>query len=257
MLALLVGCARGPARPDEPPTGPRGRKEVIQAVLPSNVRVAVLEAGEAVRLASGVVLRSGASTAWVITNAHVAAHALRGRALEVWVGPEGEEVRHPARVVALGEEPDMDLAVLEVEGLSAPAARLADEDIEVGDDLVAVAAPYGRGLSVSTGIVSQFGRDAKKGWRLKTDAPIGYGASGGGLFRASDGALLGVVEGYRTARLELPAGDRSLSFEVPMPGETFAAPAPKIRAFVRQHGLGHLLDDTATAARWTHAETAP
>lgn len=209
----------------------------------------MLEDGEPVRLASGVVLRTTAKAAWVMTNAHVAANTKEGRDLEVWVGPEGEEIRHPARVVAMGQEPDMDLAVLEVEGLSAPAVRLADEDIDVGEDLFAVAAPYGRDLSVSTGIVSQFGRDARKGWRLKTDAPIGYGASGGGLFRVSDGKLLGLVEGYRTAKLSFPVGERSLSFDVPMPGETFAAPAPKIRTFLHENGLSHLLDDAATASR--------
>lgn len=251
VLSLFaLSCAKGQARPQEP--SPRlERKEVIQAILPSNVRVAVLEGEKPIRLASGVVLRAEPKTAWVMTNAHVAANVEEGegRRLEIWVGDEGEEERFPARLVALGEAPDLDLAVLEVEGLSAPAVRLADEDIEVGEDLVAVSAPYGRGLSVSTGIVSQFGRDARKGWRLKTDAPIGYGASGGGLFRASDGALVALVEGYRTAKVSFPMGARNLSFDIPMPGETFGVPAPKIRGFLKEKGLSHLLEETATASR--------
>lgn len=255
-ILVAVSCAKGAGRPDAETLSPHpSRKEVIQSILRSNVRVAVVEGERPIRLASGVVLHAeesgGSKSAWVMTNAHVAANVREGEArrIEVWIGPEGSEERHPAEVVALGRAPDLDLAVLRVEGLWAPAARLADEDIEVGEDLVAVSAPYGRDLSVSTGIVSQFGRHPREGWRLKTDAPIGYGASGGGLFRVSDGKLVALVEGYRTAKLSFPVGEQSYSFDVPMPGETFAAPAPKIRAFLHEQGLSHLLSDAATASR--------
>jgi S1-C subfamily serine protease len=255
-ILVAVACAKGVGRPHAETVSPRAsRKEVIQSILRSNVRVAVVEGERPIRLASGVVLHAeksgGSKAAWVMTNAHVAENVRKGEArwVEVWIGPEGREERHPAEVVALGRAPEVDLAVLKVEGLWAPAVRLADEDIEVGEDLVAVSAPYGRDLSVSTGIVSQFGRHPQEGWRLKTDAPIGYGASGGGLFRVSDGKLLALVEGYRTAKLSFPVGEGSVSFDVPMPGETFAAPAPKIRAFLHEQGLAHLLSDAATASR--------
>ena len=253
-ILASVACAKSAARPDVPPA-PLGRKALVQAVLRSSVRVAVVEGERPAVLASGVVLRAeearGAPVAWVMTNAHVVENlGGEGRRLEVWVGPEGREERHPAEVVAAGKPAESDLAVLRVEGLWAPSVRLAGEDIEVGEDLVAVSAPFGRDLSVSTGIVSQYGFHPKEGWRLKTDAPIGYGASGGGLFRVSDGKLVALIEGYRTARLRFELDDRrSVSFDVPMPGETFAAPAPEIREFLRTAGLAHLLEETATASR--------
>jgi len=255
-VSLLAGggCAKSAARPDRP-AAPPSRKELVQAVLKSSVRVAVLEGERPIRLAAGIVVgveeADGRPVAWVMTNAHVVENLRQGegRRMEIWVGPEGGETRHPAEVVAAGMPAEVDLAVLRVTGLRAPPVRLAGEDIEVGEDLVAVSAPFGRELSVSTGIVSQYGFHPKEGWRLKTDAPIGYGASGGGLFRTSDGKLLALIEGYRTARLSFDVDGRSVSFDVPMPGETFAAPAPKIRAFLRDVGLAHLLDDSATASR--------
>lgn len=247
---VALACAQGRAGSSAEFQPRFERKEVIQSILPSNVRVAVLEGETPIRLASGVVLRSERSAAWVLTNAHVVENLQggEGRRLEVWTGPEGREERFFARAVALGKVPEEDLAVLEVPGLSAAPARLASEEIEVGEDLVAVSAPYGRDISVSTGIVSQLAQDDRLGWRLKTDAPIGYGASGGGLFRASDGALLGLVEGYRTAKVSFPMGEDRLSFDIPMPGETFAAPAPKIRAFLHEKGLSHLLEGSAATA---------
>lgn len=260
--SLSLGCATSgvaPAgRPDGPPApqargGKPHRKQMIQSILPSNVRVAVVEGGQAIRAASGVVIAAthGAEpVTWVITNAHVAVNLLQGsaRTLEVWVGAEGEEARHPARLVALGDVPESDLAVLEVVGLASQPVELADDGIEVGEDVVAVGAPYGKGISVSTGIVSQVGKRGGADWTLKTDAPIGYGASGGGIFRVSDGKLLAVVEGYRTAKVSFPLADRSYSFDVPMPGETFAAPVGKIRAFLHEEGLAHLAPGGATVA---------
>lgn len=267
--SLSLGCASSSVRPEPQadsgaePLGRTvpGRKQVIQAILPSNVRVAVVEEGRPIRAASGVVIAStpeagaegapvGRPTSWVMTNAHVAVNVLHGegRILEVWVGPEGEEEKHVARLVALGDVPDTDLAVLEVPGLASRPVELATDDIEVGEDVVAVGAPYGKGISVSTGIVSQVRRQDGSDWSLKTDAPIGYGASGGGIFRVSDGRLLAVVEGYRTAKVSFPVEERSYSFDIPMPGETFAAPVGKIRAFLQEEGLTHLVTGGATVA---------
>ena len=76
---------------------------------------------------------------------------------------------------------------------------------------------------------------------MKTDAPIGYGASGGGVFALPSGRLVGLVEGYRTAKVAFGGLTRDdFSFDVPMPGETFLAPPAKIRAFVLRAGLGAL-----------------
>ena len=148
-------------------------------------------------------------------------------------------------MVAEGKVPDDDLALLAVEGEALqPAALAAGDQVEVGDDVVVVGAPYGRSLSVSAGIVSQLEvdeQDARVQKSMKTDAPIGYGASGGGVFEVPSGRLVGLVEGYRTAKVAFGGISKDdFSFDVPMPGETFLSPPTRIRAFLMQSGIGRL-----------------
>jgi hypothetical protein len=61
------------------------------------------------------------------------------------------------------------------------------------------------------------------------------------------GKLVGLVEGYRTARVSIP-GSEKYSFDVPMPGETFLAPPGKIRSFVARSGIGALAGVKGTPA---------
>jgi serine protease Do len=234
---------------------PRSRGQVIKDVLPSNVRIAVSVGGQPARSATGVVFATRSNedgpVSWVLTNAHVVGDdAPQETGIEVLVDERAKTTRFPATVVTKGQVPDMDLAVLEVRGLRAQPAQLADDaDIELGDDIIVVGAPFGKGLSISSGIVSQLEwNDGGAPRSFKTDAPIGYGASGGGIYRVPDGHLLALVEGYRTAKVSFPVAKRNYSFDVPMPGETFAAPVAKIRGFLRGAGLGPLLGGT-TAAR--------
>ena len=112
--------------------------------------------------------------------------------------------------------------------------------------VVVIGAPYGKSLSVSSGIVSQLELDESSPRplqsRMKTDAPIGYGASGGGVFKVPSGRLVGLVEGYRTARVAFGGlNSDDFSFDIPMPGETFLAPPGKIRAFLAGTPAGKLL----------------
>jgi serine protease Do len=80
---------------------------------------------------------------------------------------------------------------------------------------------------------------------LKTDAPVGYGASGGGVFSASTGRLLAIIEGYRTAKIGFALEQQDYSFDVPMPGETFAAPTAKVRFFLKKNGFDRFVARTA------------
>jgi len=149
------------------------------------------------------------------------------------------------RVIAEGKVPDEDLALLAVYGEAlSPVPIAAEENVDVGDDVVVVGAPYGRALSVSSGIVSQLEvdeQDPKVQRSMKTDAPIGYGASGGGVFEVPSGRLVGLVEGYRTAKVAFGGLSKDdFSFDVPMPGETFLAPPSKIRGFILRSGIGKL-----------------
>jgi S1-C subfamily serine protease len=236
--------------------GPNARAATIQKVFPSAVRLQVLAAGEVVRSASGIAFARRGGRTYVLTNAHVVDRSSAWKApVEFKVIPSaGSAVA--ARVVATGRIPDVDLAVLELPGEFAITALAPDDALELGDDLVVIGAPFGKGLSVAAGIVSQIEyehvenagvRPAPSG--LKTDAAIGYGSSGGGVFDVGEARLVGVVEGYRTARVAFGKDAEQYAFDVPMPGETFVAPAAKIRRFLRDSGLADLAPEPAPAAR--------
>lgn len=230
------------------------RREVIRGVIPHNVRVFVYEGNKARRTASGVVLavtqEGKAPRAYVITNAHVVdPKGLNAPRYAVVVDRRAESTEFDAKLAATGAVPDMDLGLLTVDGLSLPSAELAAADeLELGEEVMVAAAPYGRPISLSGGIVSHLDWDKQTAQPkiLKTDAAIGYGASGGGIYSLTTGRLLAIVEGYRTAKVSFAVSQENFSFDVPMPGETFAAPTPKIRAFLDRHGFGWILDARPT-----------
>ncbi|MFY3746647.1 trypsin-like peptidase domain-containing protein [Anaeromyxobacter sp. Red801] len=231
------------------------RAETVHKVFPSAVRLQIVAGGNVVRSASGIAFAHDGGRTYVLTNAHVVEPARE------W--PEGAELRVlpsdgsagvAARVVARGRVPEADLAVLEV-AAKLPVTPLAGDDLlELGDDLVVIGAPFGKGLSVAAGIVSQVEYELaenaaapRRARALKTDAAIGYGSSGGGVFDVPGGQLIGLVEGYRTARVAFGKDEEQYAFDVPMPGETFVAPAAKIRRFLVEKGLGRLAPPEAVA----------
>jgi serine protease Do len=221
------------------------KSRVVQKALRQSVRVEVQVAGKVVRAASGVVVATDEDGSYVLTNQHVIQReGLRGSANFVVVIERPKFHRLEARILAEGEVPDEDLALLGVSEQLTPVSLAGEDDVQVGDDVVVVGAPYGRSLSVSSGIVSQLELDegdsrVQRG--MKTDAPIGYGASGGGVFGIPSGKLVGLVEGYRTAKVAFGGvAGNDYSFDVPMPGETFLAPPSKLRSFLARAGLAKL-----------------
>jgi S1-C subfamily serine protease len=222
----------------------------MRQILRHNVRVLLYDGKETKKTASGVVvgteMTGGGAISYVMTNAH----ALDTRELtdpsvriaidRPWEGGAVEPVELPAEPVAMGEVPGMDLALLRIRGIRLEPAELAAADELVpGDSVVVAAAPFGRAISVSGGLISAIEWDRASGvaQTLKTDAPIGYGASGGGVYSLETGRLVAIVEGYRTARVGFAVQQEQFSFDVPMPGETFAAPSTKVRAFLEQKGF--------------------
>ncbi len=240
------------------------RKELVKRILPHNVRLAIHEGGKARRTASGVVIGNEKTAeglvSYVLTNAHaVEMGDLKEPRLVVIVDDRADSTEYGAQVVATGVVPDMDLALVKVPGLPLEPARLAaDTELELGDDVVVAASPFGRALSLSGGMVSQleWDKQTKKPLMLKTDAAIGYGASGGGIFSLESGKLLAIVEGYRTAKVGFAVAEQNFSFDVPMPGETFAAPSSKVRQFLQQKGFARLLGGTATGSGTDGSQTA-
>jgi S1-C subfamily serine protease len=236
------------------------KSKVVHKALRQSVRVEVLVHGKVQRAASGVVVAAEDGTSWVLTNQHVIQReGLSGAASFEVVIERPRLHRVKARVFAEGKVPDEDLALLVVQGEPlAPVQIATGEQVDVGDDVVVIGAPYGRARSVSSGIVSQLetdDQDPRIQRSMKTDAPIGYGASGGGVFDAVTGRLVGLVEGYRTAKVAFGGLTKDeFSFDVPMPGETFLSPPTKIRSFLVRAGIGKMagLRETPAMGGATH-----
>lgn len=232
---------------------PSSRRETVRRILPRNVRLLISDGDTVRRTASGVSVGNEIGPegplSYILTNAHaVSTEGLAQPKLEVLVEGSGKAKRYTAQAVASGKAPHMDLALLKIDGVALPAAQLANEDeLEVGDDVIVAAAPYGKSISISGGMISHLERDPESAEPigLKTDAPIGYGASGGGIYLVSSGKLAALVEGYRTAKIGFAVADQPYSFDVPMPGETFAAPSTKVRAFLKAKGYEHILSGGA------------
>jgi hypothetical protein len=88
-------------------------------------------------------------------------------------------------------------------------------------------------------ISASAGDAAVEGPARMVDASVSYGASGGGVFDAPSGALVGIVESYRTARVTT---GESRTIDVPIPGETTLISVESVVQFARAAGLEALLD---------------
>jgi S1-C subfamily serine protease len=155
---------------------------------------------------------------YIVTNNHVVAQASR---IEV-VFSDGS--RQTAAVV--GADAENDLAMLQVAELPAGVTALplaAEDDLQVGQFVVAIGSPFGEQGSMSFGIVSglerslesaQAGAFASSGAALtgliQTDAPINPGNSGGPLLNL-DGEVVGI-----TTAIESTTGTSSgVGFAIP------------------------------------------
>ncbi|PWU25041.1 MAG: hypothetical protein C5B48_03290 [Candidatus Rokuibacteriota bacterium] len=233
LLSLAVfGCAPASSVPE--------RSDVIRRILPSAVQLRAEREGGARRAASGVVLASElpSKRCWILTARHFLDTTTRQ---EIYVATPTRKGRVKAVVTAVS--PDVDLAVIEVEGLSLPPVKLKPV-VRLGDEVWVAAFPWGRQLTVVSGVVSQLraeeGELAVEGTIRMVDASVSYGASGGGVFDAETGALVGIVEGYRTANVSMPeTPDRVL--QLPVAGETTVISARAIMDFLTAAGLADLM----------------
>jgi S1-C subfamily serine protease len=129
----------------------------------------------------------------VLTNAHVVAGAVGGRA----VFSDGSETT----VDVVGADPLSDLAVVRARGATPPPALLGDAaGLQVGQLVVAVGNPLGLAGSVTAGVVSALGRSlpTRDGRTarvvedvIQTDAALNPGNSGGAL-ADSAGRVVGI-----------------------------------------------------------------
>ena len=162
---------------------------------------------------SGVVIEL-AGKSYVLTSRHVIAGAV----------PSGIKINladgrrtYPERV---WEDRETDVAVMSVSGSGLVSARLGNsDDMEIGDFVVAVGAPFGLAHSVTYGIISAKGRrnlelddpGIKLQEFLQTDAAINPGNSGGPLVN-----LRGEIIGINTCIASSSGGNEGIGFAVPI-----------------------------------------
>jgi len=163
-------------------------KQVVQRVLPSVVRLTVLNKdGVAVVQGSGIVVGDDliATNLHVVDGGHaVTANFENGRSEEVF------------GVVAVDYEHDLVLVRAFTHGVR--SLQLNDDTrAQIGDSVLAVGSPEGLGGSVSTGIVS--GMRLYNGSKvIQTTAPISHGSSGGGLVDMQ-GRIIGITSFFVSA----------------------------------------------------------
>ena len=232
-LALTaVSCSSMPLKNDGP--------ELISRILASTVQLRSEREGGARRAASGVCVATdpGSRRAWILTVRHFLGPS---KPQEVSVRRPGETRELPAIVFAVSdEELGLDIAIVEVQDTGLVPVRLKRAPSNLGDGALVVSFPWGGRLTVVRGIVSQLvsipGESLVTGAARMVDAHVSYGSSGGGVFDARTGELIGIVETYRTAKITIPElKDRSI--EIPVPGETVLVPAEALLQFVRDFGL--------------------
>ena len=156
-------------------------------------------------LGSGVIV---SPSGYILTNNHVIEEA-----------DEIEVILNDSRRVAakvIGTDPDSDLAVLKIELDKLPTIVLGNSDnLQVGDQVLAIGNPFGVGQTVTSGIVSALGRN-QLGINtfenfIQTDAAINPGNSGGALVD-TNGNLLGI----NTAIYSRSGGSMGIGFAIPV-----------------------------------------
>ncbi|MBP2672224.1 MAG: peptidase and chymotrypsin/Hap [candidate division NC10 bacterium] len=234
VLALGTGCALQTVFQPS-------RAEVIEQIVPSAVQIVLERDGERFRSGSGVAIAARPSAqgveCFVLTSGHTLSRRSETDRVFVLFGRHRSTgTKVAATIVAHGETENggIDLAVLRARADECAPAHFGSPP-RLGDPIWVVAYPWGRNMTLVGGIVSQINADPPgdraTAPRFIVDASVSYGSSGGGVYDA-DGRLVGVVEGYRTARVTFEGDAPRQSITVPVPGETYVVPLADIRRFL-------------------------
>ena len=170
------------------------------------LRLAIPRDRIAQSLGSGVILRSDGL---IVTNHHVIKDADQ---ITVVLGDRRE---FPAKVLLSDEHIDLAVLKIDVKDEKLPVLEIGDSDqLEVGDQVLAIGDPFGVGQTVTSGIVSGLARTgiglADFGSYIQTDAAINPGNSGGALIDL-DGKLIGI----NTAIFSESGGSLGIGFAIP------------------------------------------
>jgi serine protease Do len=224
-----VSAQPGPALPPLPDTigadkaafAPDRFQPVIRQLSPSVVAVDAVKPPEPgatkkeplEESGSGVIVKfPGTRGVVVVTNYHVVGAAVPAK---VFVTLSDGRIVQPARTWT---DPESDVALLNIEDDTLPAATLADSDrVRRGQWVLAFGSPFGLNQTVTHGIISatnrgqiSLGSTIRIKEFLQTDAAINPGSSGGPLVD-----LDGKVVGINTAIASKSGNNSGVSFSIP------------------------------------------
>ena len=208
--------------------------DIVDAVAPSVVGILNYGDGEGDTeqdpesllqgMGSGFII---SSEGYILTNAHVVEKAKK---LAVTLS-DGAEIA----AELIGIDTISDVAVVKIDRAGIKPLKLGDSgNIRVGDYVVAVGNPLGRGLegTVTMGIISSRARSITIGDHtntyIQTDAAINVGNSGGPLLNMS-----GEVIGINTAKT-INAGYDEYGMAITAEGLGFALPINDVRKIAEQ-----------------------
>jgi S1-C subfamily serine protease len=225
------------------------REDILQRILPTAVHIAVVErGGERVKSGSGVAIGSRATkdgeSCFILTLGRIVSGLSGDKQLFVTFGryqDEGEKV--PATLVADRGSQTLDLALIRAKSAQCAPASLGHPP-ELGESIMVIGFPWGRHMTLARGIVSQINLDDDANQdtapRLTVDASVSYGINGGGVYDMRDGGLIGLVEGYNTARVSSQGATPTWQIDVPVPGQTFVTPLADVKRFLKETGHADL-----------------
>lgn len=189
--------------------------QIVQNVKPSVVSIKA-EGSSGSGTGSGFIYREDG---YIVTNNHVAAPAINGGKLTVYLE---DKTSFEAKLV--GRNASYDLAVLKIDATGLKPVNIGDSNaINVGDLTVAFGSPLGLSGTVTSGIVSALNRPVTAGGAddqsfisaIQTDAAINPGNSGGPLVNGQ-GQVIGVNSAIATLGNGTQSGSIGLGFAIPI-----------------------------------------
>jgi putative serine protease PepD len=189
--------------------------QIVQNVKPSVVSIKA-EGSSGSGTGSGFIYREDG---YIVTNNHVAAPAINGGKLTVYLE---DKTSFEAKLV--GRNASYDLAVLKIDATGLKPVNIGDSNaINVGDLTVAFGSPLGLTGTVTSGIVSALNRPVTAGGAddqsfisaIQTDAAINPGNSGGPLVNGQ-GQVIGVNSAIATLGNGTQSGSIGLGFAIPI-----------------------------------------
>jgi len=191
IVAGLVAAQSAPPRKDIPAIAKTANGAIVTIITAANDKPIAQGTGFLVS-ADGVI----------VTNYHVIETG------NVAIVKFPDDTAFPVDGV-LATDKARDLAIIKIHGRTFRTLALGDsDDIQVGEEVVAIGNPLLLESTVSNGIISGVRTSKELGKFLQTTAPISPGSSGGPLFN-----MRGEVVGINTLYLE---GGENLNFAIPV-----------------------------------------